>query len=272
MMKSNSSLKEKYLHELEANLWETWAHFGKGKNSELHEDKNVIWYRTPLSTIPYNAVLKFQLNDNVDKEIDQIIEKFSEDHHQFIWIVTPSSEPKDLAKRLKKRGLIEIEVLPGMARTLSNLPDTPEIPPGIEIKEVIEKQGKQEFIEFATWRWSIPKENIEIYKEIITPFQFGKPESKASAWQAWKDGKPVSKVAIFRSENSVGIYAVATKPEARRMGLARLLTLHALHEMRKEGYEIAVLHSTPMAETLYASMGFEKQVDFYLFASTNTHI
>ncbi|MCB2179720.1 GNAT family N-acetyltransferase [bacterium] len=272
MIKPNSSLKEKYLHELEANLWEAWAHFGEGKNSELHEDKNVIWYRTPLSTIPYNAVLKFKLNENVDKEIDQIIEKISKDGHQFMWLVTPSSEPKDLAKRLKKRGLIEIEVLPGMARTLSNLPDTPEIPPGIEIKEVKEQQGKQELIEFAVWRWSVSQENIGIYEDVLAPFQIGHPESKISFWQAWKDGEPVSKVAINRSENSVGVYAVATKPEARRMGLARLLTFHALHEMRKEGYEIAVLHSTPMAEALYASMGFEKQVDFYLYASTDAHL
>jgi GNAT superfamily N-acetyltransferase len=146
---------------------------------------------------------------------------------------------------------------------LSDLPEIPEPPAGIEITEVNERQGKQELIEFATWRWAIPKEYHDVYRDIIAPFEFGRPGSKFSVWQAWMDGKPVSKVAVSRSKNSVGIYAVATRPEVRRMGLAGTLTLHALHEMRKEGYEIAVLHSTPMAESLYASMGFEKVADFY---------
>ena len=269
---SASNLKEKLLHELEVNFWEGWTYFGKGKNSNLFESENVIWYRTPLPFIPYNAVIKFQLTENVEKEIDEIIEQCSKGGHDFVWAISPSSEPKDLKMRLEKRGLFEAEVITGMGRTLSDLPEIPEPPPGIEITEVTETQGQEEFVEFATWRWSIQEKYHGAYREIIAPFEFGRPGSKFSAWQAWMDGKLVSKVAVSRSENSIGIYAVATRPEARRMGLAGILTLHALHQMRKEGYEIAVLHSTPMAESLYASMGFEKLADFYLYAKTDIHL
>ncbi|MEK6222376.1 MAG: GNAT family N-acetyltransferase [Chloroflexota bacterium] len=272
-MKSvNPEIKDTFLRELEVNLWEVWSNFGKGKNSELHTDENVIWFRTPLSTIPYNGVLKFQMKENIENQIDDIINKCSEGGRQFIWLVTPSSEPKDLAKRLEDRGLIEIDVLPGMARELTNLPEVPEIPIGIEIQEIVGEHGKDEFIEFATWRWSVGDENIEIYREIVAPFQLGHPESKFAVWQAWKEGIPVSKVAVYRTEKSVGVYAVATRPEARRQGLARLLTLYALKEMQAEGYEVAILHSSPMAEKLYASMGFETQANFHLFASVDTHI
>jgi ribosomal protein S18 acetylase RimI-like enzyme len=192
--------------------------------------------------------------------------------HDLAWAITPSSEPKDLTKRLEKRGLFEAEAFAGMGRSLADLPEVPEPPAGIEITEVTEKEGEEEFIEFATWRWSIPEKYHNDYRDIIAPFQFGRPGSKFSAWQAWMDGKPVSKVGVHRAENSVGIYAVATRPEARRMGLAGILTLHALHQMRKEGYELAVLHSTPMAESLYASLGFEKLANFYIYAKTELHI
>ena len=269
---STSNLKERLLHELEVNFWEGWAYFGKGENSTLVETENVIWYRTPLPMIPYNTVIKFQVTENVEAEIDEIIEKCSAGGHDFAWAITPSSEPKDLNKRLEKRGLFEAEAFSGMGRSLANLPEVPKPPAGVEIKEVTKKEGEEEFIEFATWRWSIPEKYHNDYRDMIAPFEFGRPGSRFSAWQAWMDGKPVSKVGVHRSENSVGIYAVATRPEARRMGLAGLLTLHALHQMRDEGYELAVLHSTPMAESLYASLGFEKLVDFYLYAKTELHI
>ncbi len=267
-----SNLKERLLRELEVNFWEGWTYFGKGKNSKLVESENVIWYRTPLPYIPYNAVIKFQVAKNADEEIDAVIEQCSAGGHDIVWVITPSSEPKDLKMRLEKRGLFEAEVITGMGRSLFDLPEVPEPPSDIEITEVTETQGQEEFVEFATWRWSIPQEYHANYREIIAPFEFGRPGSKFSAWQAWMDGKPVSKVGVARSENSVGIYAVATRPEARRMGLAGILTLHALHQMRKEGYELAVLHSTPMAESLYASMGFEKLADFYLYGKTELHI
>jgi ribosomal protein S18 acetylase RimI-like enzyme len=267
-----SNLKERLLHELEENFWEGWAYFGKGEYSTLVENENMIWFRTPLPMIPYNSVLKFQVTENVEKEIDEIIERCSAGGHDLAWAITPSSKPKDLTKRLEKRGLFEAEAFAGMGRSLKDLPEIPELPTGIKITEVNEKEGKQEFIEFATWRWSIPEKYHNDYRDMIAPFEFGRPGSKFSAWQAWMDGKPVSKVAVSRSKNSVGIYAVATKPEARRMGLAGILTLHALHQMRKEGYELAVLHSTPMAESLYASLGFEKIATFYIYAKTELHI
>jgi GNAT superfamily N-acetyltransferase len=267
-----SNLKERLLQELEVNFWEGWTYFGKGKNSTLFESENVIWYRTPLPMIPYNTVIKFQVTKNVEREIDQVIEQCGAGGHDFVWAITPSSEPKDLKERLEKRGLFEAEAFAGMGRSLMDLPKIPELPSGIKITEVNEKEGEEEFIEFATWRWSIPQEYHNDYRDMIAPFEFGRPGSRFSAWQAWMDGKPVSKVGVHRSENSVGIYAVATRPEARRMGLAGILTLHALHQMREEGYELAVLHSTPMAESLYASLGFEKLADFYLYGKTELHI
>ena len=59
---------------------------------------------------------------------------------------------------------------------------------------------------------------------------------------------------------------------ARRLGLAGILTLIALKKARTLGKNLAVLHSTPMAENLYRSLGFETMAEFRLFASKEVHI
>jgi predicted acetyltransferase len=91
-------------------------------------------------------------------------------------------------------------------------------------------------------------------------------------WQAWRTGRPISKAGVYLATGSAGFYAVAARPEARRLGLASVLRLTALKKARTLGKKLAVLHSTPMAENLYRSLGFETVVEFRLFASKEVHI
>jgi ribosomal protein S18 acetylase RimI-like enzyme len=91
-------------------------------------------------------------------------------------------------------------------------------------------------------------------------------------WQAWRAQQPVSKVALYLGAGSAGIYAVVTKPEARRLGLASALTLTALREARSLGYRLAVLHASPMAQSLYQALGFDTIAELRLFASEEVHV
>jgi len=61
-----------------------------------------------------------------------------------------------------------------------------------------------------------------------------------------------------------------TRPEARRLGLARHLTTRALAAAHAAGASTAVLHSSPMAVDLYRSVGFQPVADFQRFARPNT--
>ena len=89
-------------------------------------------------------------------------------------------------------------------------------------------------------------------------------------WLALIDGKPVSKALLNLDAGSAGIHGVATKPEARGKGLARILTLNALHTARESGYRIAMLHSSPMARSLYEKIGFRQVSEVRVYASGGT--
>jgi hypothetical protein len=54
------------------------------------------------------------------------------------------------------------------------------------------------------------------------------------------------------------------------MGLARTLTIRAFEHARAAGATVGVLHSTPMAVSLYEGLRFERVDDFHLWALPDT--
>ena len=72
------------------------------------------------------------------------------------------------------------------------------------------------------------------------------------------DGDPVAGAMAFRTDETVGIYTVATLERARRRGFGRAVTWAAIDAGRATwGSRIAVLQSSAMGRPVYASMGFD---------------
>ncbi len=65
-----------------------------------------------------------------------------------------------------------------------------------------------------------------------------------------------------------GIYAVATIPDARQMGIGTQMTRMAVEEARRLGYSQITLQATSMGESLYRRMGFHDVCDFHTYQWT----
>ena len=70
------------------------------------------------------------------------------------------------------------------------------------------------------------------------------------------DGKPAAVAMAYDHDGDCGIYSVTTLDHARRRGLGTAVTALLLHEARDRGCTTASLQSTPMAERVYARVGF----------------
>jgi len=107
-------------------------------------------------------------------------------------------------------------------------------------------------IELAPPRWPDALQIAEV------PPGFGGPVGPAgfAALIAIQDGTPAATVATFDHNEDCGIYNVATAPWARRRGLGTALTMLAAYEARARGCRTATLQATPMAENIYAALGF----------------
>lgn len=259
--------REEVIHQIELNLWETWSNFGRGPGCTLHEDADALWFETPIPILPYNTVLRFQVDEDVDERIDSLVHCYAERNVGQLWIVHPSSRPGDLAERLAQQGLQEIELVPGMARSLENLPEPPAIPAGVEIREAIEERDMIELYGLAAWRWGVPEEFRPQLRKMIEKFKIGERGSNARFWLAWKDGLPISKIGLYNGSGSAGIYAVATKPEARGLGIASILMSVAMQAAKETGQTLCVLDSSPLAEKLYQRLGFITVATFRLYSS-----
>jgi len=133
MTKINFFDKPALTTELEANLWQFWSTFGRGPGCTLHDEGDALWFENPIPIMPYNGILKFQVEKNIDQRIDRLVNHYQERRVVFFWVVHPTSSPLDLSDRLRKRGLQEVELMPGMVRSLADLPETPLVPNGIEV-------------------------------------------------------------------------------------------------------------------------------------------
>ena len=70
------------------------------------------------------------------------------------------------------------------------------------------------------------------------------------------DGEIVSAALAYDFRGDCGIYNVGTAEKARRRGLGTALTAAQLYRARDRGCSTASLQSTPMAERVYAAVGF----------------
>lgn len=85
------------------------------------------------------------------------------------------------------------------------------------------------------------------------------------AFVGWVDGRPVATSLASRTGDTVGIYSVATVPEARGRGIGTAMTWHLLRDA-DPGWTVAVLQASDMGRPVYERMGFSLVREFDEFA------
>jgi ribosomal protein S18 acetylase RimI-like enzyme len=70
------------------------------------------------------------------------------------------------------------------------------------------------------------------------------------------DGEGASAALAFDLDGDCGIYNVGTLAHARRRGLGTAVTVAQLHDAIARGRRTASIQATPMAERVYAAIGF----------------
>ena len=154
--------------------------------------------------------------------------------------------------------------MPGMIHDLEDLAPVPELPSGIDVDEADVGHGAA-WLDLVSTRYGLDEDDSPYLRGVFDRY-IG---TGVRVWIASHHGVPVSKLGVHSGNDVAGIYGVATTERGRGMGLASLLTGVALHAAATAESRASVLHSTPMAHSMYQRLGYRDAATFELWARPN---
>lgn len=243
----------------ETNALAFFSRFGGNPGGTVEENGRLTRVSTGVPHPIFNWVLRSRFSDTeAEEQIGAVVRSFREARLPFHWGILPSDKPAGLRPKLVAAGFAARES-PGMVVDLADLPSP--------------SAGEEFAIEPVT-----SDEEMRVFARTLNAGDFRAPDAVASAipdcfrasyaasgdephlrcFLGFRNGTPVATSARFLSGGLVGIWGVATVPEARRLGIGAAMTLAALGDGARQGYRVGSLIATTMGEPVYRRLGFRE--------------
>ncbi len=250
---------------VEANLFGWLSNYGRGEGSVLRIGDDLAWFYTgsqnPLLNGAFRAKMK---QEAADKQILSVIREFDLRAVPFAWWLGPSVEPTDLAERLRRHGFLHLGKAQGMAANLGDLALDEPTPQFISVRRVRTAEDLNLWSETFARCFSLSERESNAWWEVHR--RVGLDEnSPLRHYVTFSGRQPVATASTFLEGHVVGLYHVGTVPEARRRGLGRTATIHALRDAGDAGCRIAVLQSSKLGVRLYRRIGFRRTSSFEVY-------
>lgn len=253
------------IQAIEANTREFLLSLGRLGGGEERDEPDLQWSIGGAPIAYHNCVVHAHLTaETVDEAIVTSIQRFQFHHVPGSWHVGPSMCPQDLGERLVAHGFTDGGQEPGMAVALQHLREHISSPPGLVIERIHTDQQLQ--IWTQTLATGFGEGEVEanwvgaLYQKIGFDEQ-GLWHHYLGHWQ----GQPVATTSLFLSAGVAGIYFVFTHPQAQGRGIGAAITLAALQDARRRGYQVGVLTASAMGYPIYRRLGFQEYCRFHLY-------
>jgi GNAT superfamily N-acetyltransferase len=242
--------------------------------AEIVETEQLCYHHTFPTNPMFKGVWRTRLSaGEIDQAIDETIAWFAARRSPFFfWWTGPGSTPTDLPERLQERGFLDMaeqmkELAPGIKQTELGAPCMTadlhhmneavltRVPPGFSIQEIQTEAQLQDFKRVFVESYEIPDWAGQAWVDAALRVGIGKTPWRM--YVGYLGGKPVATNMLVLGGGVAGLFAVATIPAARGMGLGAAISLKPLLEARQMGYRYGVLFSSEMGVSVYERIGFE---------------
>lgn len=242
--------------------------FAGAPGGELYDEPEMMRFSSGIPVPLRNGVYRAHLApDTADAKIEETIAYFKARDLPFMWLVGPSSQPQDLGERLAAHGIMHALDAPGMALDLRALVEDVTAPAEFEIRAMRDLKALQDFARVFNESFGMPASVHDLFSRAYAKLSLDGDRSFRN-YVGYLAGEPVATTTLLLGEGAAGIFGVSTLPQARRKGIGAKITLHALQDARREGYRVAVLHSSSIAVNVYKALGFREYCKFgiYIYA------
>lgn len=226
-----------------------------------HDGDDLKWVYTGTPVL--NTIFAPQLAaDRAEATIKDAIDQFRQRGVTPAIILSPLSQPTDLGDRLQKWGYVKAFDFQGMYLDLSQLNASTMPPTGFELREITTPAALALWTDTCCKGFKIPADLHEVFGRIMIQSATLDPENAPYRhYLGFSESKPVSTICTIPSDGVLGVYWVATTPEARRKGIAAATMTAVLEQARNAGQTHATLQSTAIGYNFYKHLGFQ---DLYL--------
>ena len=261
--------QSKIEHAIEFNLYKLVRSMSTIDLEDMvyEETDEFFRYSTGIPFFLFNAVIESHIpSEVVIQKIKENITFFEKRQVPFLWVIGPSSSPKNMGELLIKNGFA-LDKQPGMAYNLKILDAEREALNKVEIIKVENVETLKAWNDVVLTGFALPKDLLSDFFYKAFSFKLLNDTPSASGFLAYYEGNPVASSLVCYEAGVAGIYNVTTLEGARGKGIGTAITLAPLIEAKKLGYEIAILQSSEMALSMYKQMGFKEycQIEWYVW-------
>lgn len=129
-------------------------------------------------------------------------------------------------------------------------------PDGVRIETMSSAKHTEDFIEVSVLAYAMLG-----LPEVHTRAMFSKPEALLGknilGYIAYRGEEPLATAVSLMTGECGGLYWIGTRPNAQRMGLGALLTVHATNMSFEAGAKVVTLQASKFGEPVYQRLGFE---------------
>ena len=206
-------------------------------------------WMTKLPNPMFNAILHCNPESNLSDKVDTLIKQDSTETLSF-WSDPKNKHSLALTEILKEKQFQSLGTFPLMAWECHPLPHP---------------------------RFDIRPADMPIFEDIVSEVFFLDPVTKAGYnrlmnipqaehYLVYYENKPVGSGTLIHQGTIGGVFNITVLPEYRGKGLGRAMTQFLMQRSHELGLQKTILLSSPLAEKLYASLGFKKVSDIEMYS------
>lgn len=255
---------EEAVSAIEENLFTFFLTLRGFRRTVLHDETDALWYRTDIPFPMFNGVTRARFSgEDADRRVGEIVEAYRRHEMPILWWLTPASEPDDLAARLPVHGLAGAGSMAGMAIDLKTLDARVAPPTGVTIRRVDTDMLVRQWVKVCAEASGFPAWVRKPLLEFL--LHVGLDSGPMRHYLAFFEGEPIATSTVLFGAGVAGIYNVGTLPAARGKGIGGAISLAPLLAAHDLGYQVGILHASPMGLPVYRRLGFEEYCQIELF-------
>lgn len=258
------ALDDKDVAKMDASVSAYWGTYALADGGRYKELPGALFMQTAIPHYLFNSVILTGREPALIEEALKLSAAcLAAAGVPVLWRVSASADCKQVRAQLERAGLERGAAQPAMQVELSALPALQPVD-GLVIRTASGAEERRDWGALTIEAFEMEDRLGAAMGACEATIPSGIFEDQPR-YTGYLDGEPVAVSSLVMTDDVAGIYAVATLPQARKRGIGRAMTLHAMAEGKRRGASTSVLQATDMGRPVYERIGFRTVFDYQTY-------